>query len=86
MNILFINIFFVGFMVSEIPRVSVSGYFPLYTVHYDTQYKIRSNEIVNDSQFSIEKSVNMQRLLQMVNINIGDISVEVSPLRERENR
>ena len=29
MNVLFINIFFVGFMVSEIPRVSVFGYFPL---------------------------------------------------------
>ena len=29
MNILFINIFLVGFMVSEIPRVSVFGYFPL---------------------------------------------------------
>ena len=28
MNILFLN-FFVGFMVSEIPRVSVFGYFPL---------------------------------------------------------
>ena len=29
MNILFINNFFVGFMISEIPRVSVFGYFPL---------------------------------------------------------
>ena len=29
MNILFIKYFFVGFMVSEIPRVSVFGYFPL---------------------------------------------------------
>ena len=29
MNILFIKHFFVGFMVSEIPRVSVFGYFPL---------------------------------------------------------
>ena len=29
MNILSITIFFVGFMVSEIPRVSVFGYFPL---------------------------------------------------------
>ena len=28
MNILFIYIFCVGFMVSEIPRVSVFGYFP----------------------------------------------------------
>ena len=28
MNILFINIFFVGFMVSEIPRVSVFGHCP----------------------------------------------------------
>ena len=31
MNILFINNFFVGFMDYEIPRVSVFGYFPLYT-------------------------------------------------------
>ena len=31
MNIFFINIFFVGFMVSEIPRVSVFGHCP-YTV------------------------------------------------------
>ena len=30
MNILFIKHFFVGFMVSEIPRVSVLGYFPLF--------------------------------------------------------
>ena len=29
MNILFIKIFFVRFMVSEIPKVSVFGYFPL---------------------------------------------------------
>ena len=28
MNILFIKIFFVGFMVSEIPRVSVFGHCP----------------------------------------------------------
>ena len=30
MNILFIKHFFVGFMVSEIPRVSVFSYFHLY--------------------------------------------------------
>ena len=29
MNILFIKYFFVGFMVFEIPRVSVFGYFSL---------------------------------------------------------
>ena len=29
MNILFVKHFFVGFMVSEIQRVSVFGYFPL---------------------------------------------------------
>ena len=29
MNILFNKHFFVGFMVSEIPKVSVFGYFPL---------------------------------------------------------
>ena len=34
MNILFNNIFFVGFMVSEIPRVSVFGYFPLSMSEY----------------------------------------------------
>ena len=34
MNILFIKIFFVGFMVSEIPRVSVFGYFLLYKSEY----------------------------------------------------
>ena len=32
MNILFIKHFFVGYMVSEIPRVSVIGYFPLYNL------------------------------------------------------
>ena len=31
MNILLIKHFFVGFVVSEKPRVSVFGYFPLYT-------------------------------------------------------
>ena len=31
MNILFIKHFFIGFMVSEIPRVSVFGYIPLLT-------------------------------------------------------
>ena len=30
MNILFIKQFFLGFIVSEISRVSVFGYFPLY--------------------------------------------------------
>ena len=30
MNILLITIFFVGFMVSEIPRVSVFGHCPYY--------------------------------------------------------
>ena len=39
MNILFITIFFVGFMVSEIPRVSVFGHCPYsvtfrYSIHY----------------------------------------------------
>ena len=33
MNILFSKILCVGFMVSEIPRVSVIGYFPLYIIH-----------------------------------------------------
>ena len=30
MHIVFIKHFFVGFMVSELPRVSVFGYFPLH--------------------------------------------------------
>ena len=29
MNVLFIKHFFVGFMVSEIPRLSIFGYFPI---------------------------------------------------------
>ena len=33
MNMLLIKNFFVGFMVSEIPRVSVFGYFPLYLIN-----------------------------------------------------
>ena len=33
MNILFIKHLYVGFMVSEIPRVSVFGYFPLIFIH-----------------------------------------------------
>ena len=45
MNILFINIFFVGFMVSEIPRVSVFGYCPYsvtfpYTVFTVIKFKM----------------------------------------------
>ena len=34
MNMLFITYFFVGFNVSEIPKVSVFGYFPLYIYIY----------------------------------------------------
>ena len=37
MNMLFIKYFFVGFMVSEIPRVSVFGYCP-YSVTFPTSY------------------------------------------------
>ena len=37
MNMLFINYFCEGFMISEIPRVSVFGYFPLYST-----YKLKS--------------------------------------------
>ena len=37
MNILLNKHFFVGFMVSEIPRVSVFGYFPLGRAGHDTQ-------------------------------------------------
>ena len=36
MKMLLITHFFVGFMVSEIPRVSVFGYFPLYVICYYT--------------------------------------------------
>ena len=42
MNILFINIFFVGFMVSEIPRVSVFGHCP-YSVTFP--YIVRQYDI-----------------------------------------
>ena len=37
MNILFNNNFFVGFMVSEIPRVSVFGHYP-YSVTFPNIY------------------------------------------------
>ena len=45
MNILLIKYFFVGFMVSEIPRVSVFGHCPYsvtfpYTSIYDYEYFI----------------------------------------------
>ena len=40
MNILFIKHFFVGFMVSEIPRVSVFGHCP-YSVTFP--YNLRHN-------------------------------------------
>ena len=41
MNILFIKHFFVGFMVSEIPRVSVFGHFPdSVTLPYRVYYYI----------------------------------------------
>ena len=38
MNILFIKYFFVGFMVSKIPRVSVFSYFPLHIQIYVLYY------------------------------------------------
>ena len=38
MNILFIKTFFVGFIVSEISRVSVLGYFPLVIYIYIYTY------------------------------------------------
>ena len=41
MNILLKEHFFVGFMVSEIPRVSVFGYFPLYIVYKRIYHKYR---------------------------------------------
>ena len=41
MNILFIKHFFVGFMVSEIPTVSVVGYFPVHCM-YKYSYRIRN--------------------------------------------
>ena len=40
MNILFIKHFFVGFIVSEIPRVSVFGYFPLLNKNIKYNFKI----------------------------------------------
>ena len=44
MNILFITIFVVGCMVSEIPRLSVFGYFPLYIYIYIYTENISSNK------------------------------------------
>ena len=43
MNILFIKTICVGFIVSEIPIVSVFGYFPLYysTIHYSIELSYR---------------------------------------------
>ena len=38
MNILFITSFYVGFMVSEIPRVSVFGYFPLFIIYLKNRH------------------------------------------------
>ena len=45
MNILFIKHFFVGFMVSEIPRVSVFGHYPYsvifpYIINYTIYYSV----------------------------------------------
>ena len=45
MNILFIKHFFVGFMESEIPRVSLFGYFP-YT-HIVTIFSYDYNHILS---------------------------------------
>ena len=49
MNILFNKHFFVGFMVSEIPRVSVFGYFPLCVNADKTEY--------NSKRISIESCI-----------------------------
>ena len=47
MNILLNKHLFVGFMVSEIPRVSVFGNFPLYIISYfTTMYYILTNYIL----------------------------------------
>ena len=54
MNILFITIFFVGFMVSEIPRVSVFGncpfsvtfpYYYIFIYYYSIQYETELNNL-----------------------------------------
>ena len=53
MNILFIKHFFVGFMVSEILRVSVFGHcpysvtFPYQPVYYNNYYYCKYNYIKN---------------------------------------
>ena len=44
MNILFIKHFFVGFIVSEIPRVSVYGHNP-YSVTFPYIYKLFNNSV-----------------------------------------
>ena len=43
MNILFIKYFCVGFMVSEIPRVSIFGYFSLHIYSYIYIYIYTTN-------------------------------------------
>ena len=43
MNMLFIKHFFVGLLVSELPRVSVFGYFPLYICIYLNIYNLYYN-------------------------------------------
>ena len=45
MNILLINIFFVGFMVSEIPRVTVFGHCP-YSVTFPYIYIYKLSFII----------------------------------------
>ena len=66
MNILFINIFFVGFILSEIPRVSVLGHCPysvtfLYMKIYSSNNKLmidgnnqlsQSGRIVNENHMT----------------------------------
>ena len=52
MNILFIKYFLVGIMVSEIPRVSVFGYFPLSLIFNLDIYNIINNNIKNNFLFS----------------------------------
>ena len=57
MNILFITILFVGFMVSEIQRVSVFGHCP-YSVTFPYRYRVMATSLLyNYSLYSLQSFV-----------------------------
>ena len=80
MNILFIKHFFVGFMVSEIPRVSVFGYFPLHDIIYN--YIMSYNTIIlleNANNGKIENLVEMkEKEMSLKKTIYSSLSVELT--------